>query len=183
MYLSQLSYCCPTVVIFFKFKTHLKTSSGRQSDSEPTAKSRLQHVLCNKSPSVPPGGGRPHGLVRSDSGEKRLHSEHYQVLILKHPAFLIVEFFALAHALAIESPPFVCTEEIPCMPAILPKPGTKQGTPGCLHGGIQSQNNVCVHGYLIDMLWVLSAPAISKILFQFLGCDNNPYGRVQQFGV
>jgi hypothetical protein len=59
---------------------------------------------------------------------------------------------------AVESPPFVCNERIPCPPAIERRPEVGQGSPGCLYDGIKTQTGDCIHGYLIDLLQALSAP-------------------------
>jgi hypothetical protein len=77
-------------------------------------------------------------------------------------ALITMLIFHSTHAklniVAIESPPFVCTEDLPCAPAMERTPEIGQGTPGCLYEGVKTQSGVCLHGYLIDLLKALTAP-------------------------
>jgi hypothetical protein len=70
---------------------------------------------------------------------------------------------AVLNVVAIESPPFICTELLPCAPAIEADDEAGQGN--CIYGGIRAQGGVCLHGYLIDLLLVLSAPDTGNMSF------------------
>jgi hypothetical protein len=77
-------------------------------------------------------------------------------------AALISPSYSL-NIVAIESPPYVCTEEVPCLPAIMP---SYEETTGCLYGGIKTVNGICVHGYLIDLIRVISSRQNANISFK-----------------
>ena len=62
---------------------------------------------------------------------------------------------------AIESPPFVCTDQLPCKPAILPT--SYQGD--CIYGGLKTRNGNCIHGYLIDLISVASSQGMANVSF------------------
>ena len=67
---------------------------------------------------------------------------------------------------AIESPPFVCLGTSPCRPIILTKNFVRNTSDGCAYGGIMSQNSGCVHGYLIDLVKVLSQYKQQNVTFE-----------------
>jgi hypothetical protein len=61
---------------------------------------------------------------------------------------------------AMESPPFVCTDQLPCKPAIL-LPTVNNNS--CLYGGLRARNGYCVHGYLIDLISVATGPGMLNV--------------------
>ena len=65
---------------------------------------------------------------------------------------------AQLNIVAIESPPFICTEELACAPVFERKPEHGQGSSGCLYDGIRAQTGECLHGYLVDLLQAISSP-------------------------
>jgi hypothetical protein len=83
--------------------------------------------------------------------------------------FLLIVLFGGVNAafniVAIESPPFICTELLPCAPAIERDDEPGHGAQVCSYGGIKAQNGECLHGYLIDLLLVLSAPETGNLSF------------------
>ena len=82
---------------------------------------------------------------------------------------------------ALESPPFVCNERLPCAPNIKRQPEDGQGTPGCLYDGIKTQTGECIHGYLVDLLQALSAPKAGNFsynLWRTTWSDTNGYNNL-----
>jgi hypothetical protein len=62
---------------------------------------------------------------------------------------------------AMESPPFVCTDQLPCKPAILQTASNNS----CMYGGLRARNGYCVHGYLIDLISVATGPGMANVSF------------------
>ena len=63
---------------------------------------------------------------------------------------------------AIESPPYVCTENFPCPPAIMPE---RQNGNDCMYRGVKTADGQCVHGYIIDLLQVLTSQQNANMSF------------------
>jgi hypothetical protein len=77
-------------------------------------------------------------------------------------AALISPSYSL-NIVAIESPPYICTEAVPCLPAIMP---SYEERADCLYGGTKTVDGICVHGYLIDLIRVISSRQNANISFK-----------------
>jgi hypothetical protein len=68
---------------------------------------------------------------------------------------------------SIESPPYICTEEVPCPPAFNAlRESTSESGSDCLFGGTKTVDGVCLHGYLIDLLRVISSRQNANVSFK-----------------
>jgi len=80
-----------------------------------------------------------------------------------------------------DAAPFVCRENIsPCPPFLPTGPNPENG---CLYGGLMTKNQGCIHGYLVDLIGLISSPSkanFSADLWHIIGSNFGGYNNVVQ---